>query len=354
MAHALHIDVCTMMTRSHSLALVLALGTATGCAANAPGDDNDLNDDVGSGSDTEQVPLTPEGKFSMTSTFDVATNLPGTAGAVINGIIDATDSADDPTHWILDQLVKQLPDGSFKNIVNGSVPFLAGYLNDRLLDVAPDFVLTLRDLGNKFGQVARNFGTIETYDINAAGVATKVVQGVEFKIDQLELQYMFKDYAMTDVNVMNVAVALDKTGRLTIGDHKVGLSYGKVLRIALDEVVIPLIDPTAVTVADLLKNVVNCQAVGAYIYEAINIGSASTFQSACTAGLQAGGQAVYSLINKVDDNALEFGINGVAKGIDKNHDGKMDAIQTGAWTGTLTYGAAPSPLARGTFIGARM
>jgi hypothetical protein len=290
----------------------------------------------------------------MTSTFDIATNLPGTAGAVINGIIDATDSADDPTHWILDQLVKQLPDGSFKNIVKGSIPFLAGYLNDRLLDVAPEFVVTLRDLGNKFGQVARNFGTIETIEVNAAGVGTKVVRGVEFKIDQLELQYMFKDYQMTDVSVMNVAVALDKTGRLTIGDHKVGLSYGKVLRIALDEVVIPLIDPTAVTVSDLLKNVVNCQAVGAYIYQAINIGSASTFQSACTSGLQAGGQAVYSLINKVDANALEFGINGVAKGIDKNHDGKMDQIQTGAWTGTLAYAGNPAPLARGTFIGARM
>jgi hypothetical protein len=341
------------MTRSQTLALVLAFGATTGCAASMPGDIDDDNGG-GSGSDTEQVPLTPEGTFSMTSTFDIATNLPGTAGAVINGIIDATDSADDPTHWILDQLVKQLPDGSFKNIVNGSIPFLAGYLNDRLLDVAPEFVVTLRDLGNKFGQVARNFGTIETIEVNAAGVGTKVVRGVEFKIDQLELQYMFKDYQMTDVSVMNVAVALDKTGRLTIGDHKVGLSYGKVLRIALDEVVIPLIDPTAVTVSDLLKNVVNCQAVGAYIYQAINIGSASTFQSACTSGLQAGGQAVYSLINKVDANALEFGINGVAKGIDKNHDGKMDQIQTGAWTGTLAYAGNPAPLARGTFIGARM
>lgn len=342
-----------MMKRSQSIALVLAFGTVTGCAASAPGDGDDGNGS-GSGSDVETPPLTPEGKFAMTSTFDIATNLPGTAGTVINGIIDATDSADDPTHWILDQLVAQLPDGGFKNIVKGSVPFLAGYLNDRLLDVAPDFVLTVRDLGNKFGQVARNFGTVETVEVNAAGQATKVVQGLQFNVDQLELQFMFKDYMMADVSVPDVAVMLDKTGRLTIGDHKVGLSYGKVLRIALDEMVIPLIDPTAVTVADVLKHVVNCQAVGAYVYEAIGIGSASTFQSACTAGLQAGGQAVYTLINKIDDNALEFGLNGIAKGIDKNHDGKMDSIQTGAWTGTLAYGGNPAPLARGTFIGTRM
>jgi len=337
-----------MMTRSPSIALVLALGTVTGCAASSPGDEDDAGGG-GSGSNVEQVPLTPEGKFSMQSTFDIATGMPGTAGAVINGIIDATDSPDDPTHWILDQLVKQLPDGSFKNIVKGAIPFAAGYLNDRLLDVAPDFVVTLRDLGNKFGQVARNFGTLETIEVNSAGQATKVVTGVAFEIDQIDLQY-----SMTDISVPNVAVMLDKTGRLTIGEHKVGLSYGKVLRIALDEVVIPMIDPTALTVSDLLKNVVNCQAVGQYVYEAIGIGSASTFQSACTGGLQAGGQAIYSLLNKVDDNALEFGINGVAKGIDKNKDGKMDQIQTGAWTGTLGYAGTPAPLSRGTFIGERM
>lgn len=344
-----------MMTRSHSIALLLAFGTATGCAANAPGEDDDYDGGSGSGSNVEDVPLTAEGKFAVESTFDLATNLPGTAGDVINGIIDATDSPDDPTRWILDRLVAQLPDGSFKNFVSGSIPFLSGYLNDRLLDVAPDFVVTLRDVGNKFGQVARNFGTLETIEINAAGQATKVVNGVHFTIDQIELQYMFKDYNMTDVTIPNLAVTLEPTGKLTVAEHKVGLSYGKVLRIALDEVVIPMIDPTAVTLSDLLKNNVNCQAVGAYIYEALGIGSASTFQSACTAGLQAGGQAVYSLINKVDDNAFELGINGIAKGVDSNGDKKMDKIQTGAWTGTLGFiGQSPVALSRGTFIGQRM
>lgn len=344
-----------MKTRSHSIALALALGSVvTGCAASAPDAGDDYEDGSGSGSNEQDVPTSAEGKFSVTSTFDIATNLPGTAGDVINNIIDATDSADDPTHWILDKLVAQLPDGSFKNTVKGAIPFLAGYLNDRLLDVAPDFVVTLRDVGNKFGQIARNFSTMETIEINAAGQATKVVTGLQFTIDQLDLQYAFKDYQMADVTIPNLAVALERTGKLTISEHKVGLSYGKVMRIALDEVVIPLIDPSAVTLSDLLKNVVNCQAVGAYVYEALGIGSASTFQSACTTGLQVGGQAVYSLINKVDDNALEFTVNGVAKGIDSNGDKKMDKIQTGAWTGNLAYAGTPAPLARGTFIGQRM
>jgi hypothetical protein len=344
------------MTRSLSLSLLLALGTGLGgCAANAPDDDDGNGGGGGSGgADGEIVPLSPEGKFAMQSTFDIATNMPGTAGAVVNGFIDATDSPDDPTHWILDQIVAKLPAGSFKNTVQGAIPFAAGYLNDRLLDVAPDFVVTIRDLGNKFGQVARKFGTMETLEVTAGGVATKVVTGVEFHIDQIDLQYSFKDYAMADVTIPSLAVGLDATGRLTIADHKVPLSYGKVLRIALDEVVIPMVDPAAFNLEDVLKHLVNCQKVGQYLYEAINIGSASTFQSACDAGLKGGSAALYGLLSKVDSSALEFGINGVARGLDSNHDGKMDKIQTGAWAGTLAYGGNGAPLASGVFLGQRM
>src|SRR6478609_7475325 len=100
-----------------SLLSVLALGAAlTGCAATAPdmGDDDGGGSDTGGGDDTSKVPLTAEGRYSLTSDFDVATNMPGTAGQVVNTFIDATDSPDDPSHWILDQLVKQLPDGQVK------------------------------------------------------------------------------------------------------------------------------------------------------------------------------------------------------------------------------------------------
>jgi len=343
-----------MMKRSQTISLLLALGTVTGCAANTVDDGyDDGNGGVGSGSDDAPVPLTPEGTFAMHSTFDIATGMPGTAGAVVNAVIDATDSADDPTHWILDQLVNQLPAGSIKNTLQGSIPFVAGYLNDRLFDVAPDFLLTVRDLGNKFGQVARNFGTFETVQISANGAATKIVNGLEFTVDQTTLQYSFADYSMQAINIPNLTVGLDVTGKLTISEHKLPLSYGRVMRIALDEMVIPMIDPTATTLPELLKHKVNCAAVGQYVYEAIDIGTPSTFESACNTGLQLGGQAVYGLIDQVDGSALEFNVNGIAKGVDNNADGKMDKIQTGAWTGTLAYAGTGAPLSRGTFIGQR-
>jgi hypothetical protein len=308
---------------------------------------------VGSGSDDAPHPMTADGTYAMHSTFDIATNMPGTAGAVVNAVIDATDSADDPTHWILDQLVKQLPNGSIKDTLSGSIPFVAGYLNDRLFEVAPSFLVTVKDVGNKFGQVARNFGTFEQLTIDANGNGTKIVQGLEFKVDQTDLLYSFEDYGMEPITIANLPVQLDVTGKLTIGEHKVPLSYGKVLRIALDEFVIPMVDPTATTLPDLLKNAVNCEAVGQYVYEALDIGTPSTFESACDTGLQLGGNAIYGLINTVDGSALEFDVNGIAKGVDTNNDTKMDKIQTGAWTGNLAYAGSAAPLGTATFIGQR-
>ncbi len=345
-----------MKNNSLPLTLILALGaTAAGCAADAPTPNDDDGGDTGGGdgSGSETIPLTADGTYAMTSQFDIATNMPGTAGQVINQIIDATDSADDPTHWILDQLIAQLPAGQVKSTLSGAVPFVAGYLNDRLLEVAPNFVTTVRDMGNKFGQAARNFGTLETLEV-AGSSATKTVTGVHFVVDTLELDYLFKDYNVADVSVPGLSVSLEKSGRLSIGEHKVPLAYGKVMRMALDEMVIPLINPSAVTLEDVLKGVVNCKKVGQYVYEAIDLGSASTFEAACLTGLKGASNAIYMQMAKVDAVALEFGLAGVAKGVDKNKDGKLDQIQTGAWMGTLAYGGSPAPLAHGTFTGERM
>jgi hypothetical protein len=325
-----------------------------GCAASAPGMGGD-DMGSGSGSGSGSVPLTPEGKFKLTSDFDIATNMPGTAGDVINEFIKATDDPDDPSRYILEKLVSTLPDGTFKNVVQGAIPFAAGYLNDRLLEIAPDFVTKILDVGDKFGQVAKHFGTIEELDVAANGMSTHIVNGVHFKVDQTELDFMFKDVGIKDVTVANVQVTLDATGRLAIADHKVPLTYGAMVRLGVDEVVIPLVDPSATDLSDLLHNMVDCHAVGQYLYDAIGIGSPSTFEQGCTSGLTAGAHEVYTLIDHIDTAALEFDIQGVAKGVDKNNDKKMDSIQTGNWTGNLSYSGAPAPLPpKAPFSGERM
>jgi hypothetical protein len=341
------------MKRNTTTSMFLLIGlVAGGCAANATDDDDDI--DQPPPPPDLPVPLTPEGKFAVQSDFDVATNLPGTAGTVVNYFINATDDPDDPTKFIVEQVIGALPNGSIKNTLQGAVPFVAGYLNDRLLQVAPDFVTKIVDVGDAFGQVARHFGTIEVLDITAAGQATKTVQGLHFNVDNVDLDFMFKDYSIADVKVEGLIVTLEPSGKLLFGEHQVPMKYGALLKLAMDQAIIPMIDPSVTNLEGLLKTMINCQAVGQYIYEAINLGSPSTFESACNAGLKAADTAFYRALDNIDTAALEFNLAGTARGVDRNRDGKMDDIQTGVWTGELKYAGSPAPLSTAKFFGARM
>jgi len=297
------------------------------------------------------VPLTPVGSYTLHSDFDIATDLPGDAGEVLHVFLAATDGPDDPTRYIVDLLVDQLPDGHLKNIVRTSAPFVAGFLNDRLLEIAPQFVTTIRDAGNKLGQIAHHFGLREQLDITADGRARHTVSGVHFEIDRAALDFAFADEGQPDVVVTGVGVTLDDVGTLTLASHVVPLSYGQLVELAIDKAIIPMVDPAATDLGDLFTRLVDCAAVGEDVYNALQVGSASSFEDACSAGLEAGANAIYASIHQVDTAALQFTIAGTAKGIDVDADGTLDRIQTGTWTGNLTYAGTPAPLSTATFYG---
>lgn len=353
-----------------SFVLALALGAvATGCAADSP---NDMGDDGsgggggggggGEGSDDAPRPLDATGKYKVASTFDIATNAPGKVGEVTNAFIEMTDDATDPAEWIIDQIIANTSNSTLKSFLTQAKPFVAGYLNDRLLEIAPDFVTTIISVGNDFGQMARNFGINETLEVGGADGAyngTVTALGVHFKVDNVESDILFADQGLENVTAANVAIGLDATGKLDIGEHQLPLSYGKVLRVGLDELIIPSLDPSAGDLQSLLGDLVDCAAVGQAVNDALVDyfgfgGGAGTWQAACNAGLAYGAQALYDKINSIDASALEFNLTGVAKAVDANQDSKVDTIQTGKWSGTLSYANTPAPLADAKFTGTRM
>jgi hypothetical protein len=352
------------MKTTKNLALALALAfAATGCAADITDGPNDPSDP----SDPSDPPLPEDvdasGRYQLKSSIDLAQNAPGKAGDIARMFIDATDDADDPTSWILDQVIGAMSSGTVKNILQSAKPFVAGFINDRLLQIAPDFVTTMLAMGNDFGQVARTFGLEETLEVSKAGggyMARHSVLGARFTIDGVESTHLFADYGSQAVSVDNVSVAVEpSSGRLTVGEHTIGLAYGSVLRIALDGAIIPSLDPSSTNLGQLFQKQVNCQIVGDQIHAAMlaYVGfspGASTFRTACTLGLQKSADLIYSKIAEIDGTALELGIAGTAKALDKNNDRQIDTIQTGAWEGTMAYGNAPATLTGATFYGSRM
>src|SRR5262249_50726873 len=143
-----------------SLSILFAVAVS-GCTSDTKTDEPGGGGPGGGDDPAQPVPTTPTGTFAMESHFDLATNVPGTAGTVTGYIIDATDSPGDPTLFIIQKLTAALPDGTIKNAVETATPYVAGYLNDKVLDVAPTFVTKMLKLANGFDQVTKDFGMIE-------------------------------------------------------------------------------------------------------------------------------------------------------------------------------------------------
>jgi hypothetical protein len=338
---------------------------ASGCAADVQGPDSPDNPD---NPDDPDDPLPPDvdasGRYQLQSQIDLAANAPGKVGEIVREFVLATDEQGvDPTKWILEKVVQNISSGTIRNAINAAIPFVSGYLNDRLLEIAPNFVDTIITVGNDFGEVSKNFGLSEQLELTKSGsgyTAKHTVLGARFKVNNVESEYPFADFNTPNVIVENVAVTLDPpTGKLTLADHKVGLAYGKVLRIALDGAIIPSLDPTASNLGELLANLVNCQVVGEQIDAAVRdlivfSPGVGVFKAACDVGLQKAADLIYGKMTEIDGNALELGITGVAKALDRTGDKQIDTIQTGKWDGTMSYAGSPATLTGATFFGARM
>jgi hypothetical protein len=367
-AHALHQALGsnprrenTMITTTRlAVVAALALSTTAACGADPSSMGGDDGGGGGGGGDDDQPrALDPSGTYALHSTFDLATNMPGTAGAVVNTIIDATDDGDDPSRWIVDQILDQLPPGDLRTGFELLEDLAIGAVNDELRKIAPHAALTILQVGQDFGDLAKHVGLNETLTLTpsqASGsyLATHSVVGMHYELGTQKGDLLFANYQVPSIDVSSVAVTMDATGQLTIAAHEVPLTYGKLLKVGLDAVVIPLIDPAAHDLNGLLAHQIDCRVVGTAIANAIHFGSAAgTLESFCRSGIDLGAKLVYDKITAIDRTALRFSINGSARAVDRNNDRRIDQIQTGTWAGTLAYGTTPTTLIPAAFFGER-
>lgn len=342
-----------------SLGCVVALALA-GCADHSVAGDDDGGGD-GSGSQEETPPepqMDAQGTYRLQSTFDIATNMPGTAGSVLNGLIAATDDPDDPMSWLLDQMLAQMDDGTLKDILVGAKPLVAGYLNDRLHDLAPGLVDTIVDVGHRMADLTKHFGLREKLEVKSVDqtyLAHVTADGVHWDVDGTAVDLGFIDNNIDEVTADGVFISYEKTdSRLHIGEHTLQLPYGKLVRLALDNVVVPEIDPTAHSLVELLDHQVNCAGVGAAVVDYLGFGSATFFATVCHSGLQYAANLAYDQI-AAQNAVLDMHLMGSSRATDTNNDYKLDKLSFGTWTGSLTYEATDATLAQpATYLGARM
>lgn len=309
-------------------------------------------------------PLDVTGKYVVQSDFDIVSGVPGTVGTVINSFIEMTDDPYDPASFILDKIVEQIGSGPIASAIDLLRPALDGLVNEAILGLAPDFVDTILDIGDKLGQVSRQFGVTSTLEVSKTGgiegdelVAKHTITGIYFTIDGVKTTFSMPELSMTDIPIENVAFSksADDT-KVTIGEHGFPLSYGTMLVVALNEVIIPQIVPGADNLPELLLHYINCTEVGNTLADEIGFGSPSLYEGACELGLNAAGFAIEAQLRSIDGEAVVVTIHGDARPVDNNTDRKVDVLQNGLWEGTISYAGTPATLARpdNKFRGDRM
>jgi hypothetical protein len=294
------------------------------------------------------VPRDVAGTFAVESELDLP--LPPQASAALVPITSAVDGVDDPSHYLLDRMVDQLPEGTLRTVARDAVPFLAPYLNARLTDIAPHLVGGLHAIADGLDRITRHAGLLETWEIDASGRATRIVTGARFATAATPVDVQFADHGFDD-RVATMHVTIDAEGRLAIGDHQLPLGYAALIRLGLDHAVLPGVDPQATDLAKALTDLVDCTQLGTLVANELGIGTPAIYSSACVAATIAIANDVYTRIAAIDASMpLALELEGSATGIDADHDGSVDEVRGGSWSGTLV---SVGPIGAATFSGAR-
>ncbi len=284
------------------------------------------------------IPHDPAGSFVVFTTLDVTP--PASAQLVISALDRA---ASQPSRFILEKMIAALPEGTTKKVAGVALPFVAPYLDVRLAEFAPRFVPGVRAIATGFARIAGHAVLREAWRIDAAGAAVRSVEGVQFDVGAAPR------IAFADVGLANVSAAtkveLDAAGTLAFAHHPIAIRYGAMIRAGLDLAVVPTAEPTAHDVAQALAALVDCARLGELAADKIGLGSALGYRSACVAAMVAVAAELDEHVREIDIAPMVLALTGTAIGVDVDHDGSMNAIKAGHWTGAATHVGATQPIA---------
>ena len=280
------------------------------------------------------VPIDPAGRYTVRSSFAVSAP-PASAAPALAALLSATDGPDDPSRYLIELVIARLP-AETQPYAEVVAPFLAAYVNERLDRIAPHLLAGMHALADGLVRVSLRFETREQ---------------VEIEGDRLRRTVVGFSYDGVDVDLpgelgVATSVALDGDA-LAIAPHPLAIPYGDIVRRGFDRVVVPGVDPGASELARALRDLVDCKELAQTIAGWLGIGSPSLYEEACAIGLTAAAAKIYAAFPTA---GVSLEASGAAHAIDADHDGTMEAIEGGVWTGTLDG----APLARATFAGNRV
>jgi hypothetical protein len=295
------------------------------------------------------VPTSPAGTFAVISTFDL--RLPAAAQPAMAALTAATDGPDDPSRYVIDRMIDGLPDGSVKTVARTLAPYVAAYVNARLVEIAPRFVAGLGGIATGLSRIATHLGTVERLQIDPGGTGVRTIHAVRFEVGGAVTVVHLADAGLADISAA-VRAVLDATGQVAISEHAHGLPYGAILRLGLDRAVVPSVQPGAHDLAEALGALFDCTRLGALVAERVGLGSAALYSGACQTAMTAIASDVDARLAAIDQIALGIEVAGTVHGVDHDGDGAIDELTGGRWTGAVYTGQIRELIDAASFSGA--
>lgn len=299
-------------------------------------------------------PLDPQGTYKLDSRFDVS-QPPGDVGEVVGKFIEITDDPYDPATWLLDQI---------DDVPGFLRPGLDAVVNEVMTQYAPNFVNNMVEIGDRLGQAAKKFGTVselvvtsgdDDVDEGSRMAAVHTMTGFTFRIDGDTYEFSVDELGSEEPSVEDITFDMSSED-VTVGAHDMPVRYGGFLALALEDVIIPLVDGNAASLHELFQNQVNCVQVGQELYSETQFFSPSFWEGACDIALQAAAESIMAEVVGLDEQApLLLQIQGEARALDNNGDRQVDALNNGKWSGTLDFNGDVGELSEpGSFTGELM
>jgi hypothetical protein len=297
--------------------------------------------------DAAPPPIDPAGTYVLRSELHLATPLPGPTTTILADVRAATDDPDDPSRFLVDRMIAELPDGTVKSVAQGLAPYLAAYLQARLSQVAPQLVPGIHAVSDQLATFSQQLDTIEAIRIDGDRNAVVVLTGL--RVGKI-------DVPLSTGGIPEPAVGarvMFADGDLAIEDHRLALPYSRLVRLALDRGIIPTVDPAAYDLPTLLHDLVDCEGLGQTVAQAAGGGFGAVYTEACDLSLRAIASEWYANLGALDGMTIDLAMHGDARGVDLDRDGHMDAIANGIWSGTIGPIGGEVTLGGSTFEGQR-
>lgn len=284
-------------------------------------------------------PLVAAGDYQVKSQFQLSTRDLGDDIAVI-GLLE--DIENDPYGTLGDFIADEI-----------GLSFVSPVVKTVLqLNVDPSFEQDFKQAAATLLDVSGDFEIVSTLSVEeSSGNLTVSHKGETVAVTISGDAYEWDVDAKSDSTA--VSAGAERSGDdVTLDAHVLTVPYSGMLRAALDQIVVPTIDPNASNLAEALSGLVDCQQLGADLEYDFG-GNATVYATACIVGIEVLADEIETRIVNIADLSTDMELAGTFSMSDVSGDGKADQI-TGNWSSKFLFGDSFSFAEAAEFSGQRL